>query len=71
MAGKLLGDNHDQALTAVLTRAEAARLWHRSPKTIQYQIDRGRLAARRTGRGWLITRASLIALYGDQPKRGR
>lgn len=62
-------DNHNRALTQVVTRAEAAQLWQRHPETIQYQIDRGRLAARRTGRGWLIAWGSLVDLYGPPVNR--
>lgn len=71
MPDKLHPDNSRDVLNDVLTRAEAARLWCRHPETIQYAIDRGKLAARRTGRGWLITRASLVALYGPAPTRKR
>lgn len=51
-------------LNEIITAAEAARLYHRDRKTIIYAIDAGRLAARRIGRDWLITRRSLLALWG-------
>ncbi len=54
-------------LSDVLTITEAAALWFKHPDTIRQHIDVGNLAARRSGKIWLISRDSLVAYYGHSP----
>lgn len=56
----------DPALLEVLTVGEVAYGWHKQRKTIMDRIYRGSIEARMSpiGRVWLISRASVIALWG-------
>ena len=56
-------------LYEVFTIQEAAALWCLSESTIRYAIDAGKIAARQQakGRTWLISKASLIDIYGHSP----
>lgn len=60
-------------LYSLLTVSEAARLYHRTPNTIRYHVDRGNLTCRKAGSGKtaiiLITLDSLIQLYGNPSKK--
>lgn len=53
----------EAAVYAVVTRAEAARLWKVSYQALCYACDAGIVAARPAGRAWLISVASLDARY--------
>jgi hypothetical protein len=59
------GERH---LAQVISAAEAARIWHVRNATIKYHLDRGSLCGRKSGMVWLVTTASLIALYGIPPQ---
>lgn len=54
-------------LYSVVSQSEAQMMWAKSQKTIDMARWRGRLQCRKSGKQWLITVASLVALYG-QPK---
>ena len=54
---------HQLELERVITLAEAAEHYCVHPQTLRYHIQRGRLTARRSGRVWLIHRASLDRLF--------
>lgn len=54
--------------TEALSTAEAARVAHRSPKTIRQWITSGRLRAFRRGRQLLIMRLDLDALLVGRPE---
>lgn len=54
-------------LQSVFTIKEAASLWFKHPSTLRYHIDKGNLAARKSGKLWLISKDSLIAYYGHSP----
>ena len=56
---------HQLELERVITLAEAAEHYCVHPQTLRYHIDRGNLTARRSGNAWLIHRASLDRLYGQ------
>ncbi len=64
------------ALHEVLTLKEAAELWHVSANTLKQKCIgrvKGDLAftkeeCRQSGKTWLVTRASMIRLYGEEPK---
>lgn len=53
----------------LVTISEAAALYHYAPNTIRYHLNRGNLQFRQTGKVYLITLQSLIALWG-LPKLG-
>lgn len=57
----------DITLNAVYTLSEAVLVWGKARKTIETQIYKGRLQARKatTGGTILITRASLVRLWGE------
>ena len=57
-----------QDVYAVTTINEASRLWYLSRTAIVYAIDAGLITARKSGKTWLISVASMIARYG-KPKR--
>lgn len=65
---KLSGSNvyREPLLGSVVTRSEAEALWGRATTTIDMQIARGNLEARKavTGGTVLITVKSLVALWG-------
>jgi excisionase family DNA binding protein len=54
-------------LAELVTVSEASALWGRSRDTIYGHIARGNLAARQSGTIWLISKDSLIELYGHSP----
>jgi len=54
-------------LQRVVTLSEAACLWYRHRSTLRYAIDAGLIAARQSGRTWLLSVASLVAHYGPPP----
>lgn len=54
---------HQNELERVVTLTEAAERACVRPQTLMYHIDRGNLAARKSGHVWLISLASLHALY--------
>lgn len=54
-------------LAELLTINEAAALWLKSRDTIYGHIMRGNLTARQSGTIWLISKDSLIELYGHSP----
>lgn len=54
---------HRNELERVVTLTEAAERACVRPQTLMYHIDRGNLAARKSGHVWLISLASLHALY--------
>lgn len=56
----------DPALIEVMTVGEVAYGWNKQRKTIMDRIYRGSIEARMSpiGRVWLISRASVIALWG-------
>ena len=56
------------ALYAVVTLAEAEVMWGRKSNTIMYHILRERIDARRAGRCWLVSVASLCKFYGEPKK---
>lgn len=49
----------------VYTMDEVAAGWHKHYKTVKLAIDTGRLTARKAGRQWLISRRSVIRLWGN------
>lgn len=53
----------EAAVYAVVTRAEAARVWRVSYQSLRYAVDAGIVAARWAGGTWLISVASLDAQY--------
>jgi len=56
-----------EPLAFVTTISEAAELWYRHRSTIRYAIDAGNIAAVQSGRTWLISVPSLVAIWGDPP----
>lgn len=56
-------------LLAVVTMAEAARMWSRDPKTVRYAIDAGNIAAVRLGRIWLVSVPSASRAWGPPVNR--
>lgn len=56
-------------LFEVMTVQEAAAIFCVSESTIRYAIDAGKIAARQntSGRTWLISKNSLIDIYGHSP----
>lgn len=52
-------------LDKVVTIKEAARLYNRSPHTIRYHVYSRNVAARRIGRDYLISVASLDWYFAD------
>lgn len=53
-----------EGLYNVVAQSEAQAMFGKSQKTIDVARWRGRLIYRKSGKVWLITLASLIALYG-------
>lgn len=53
-----------QGLYDVVSQSEAQRMWGKSQKTLDFARWRGMVKARKSGKQWLITVASLVALYG-------
>lgn len=62
-------DSGRQNLFEVMTVQEAAAIFCVTESTIRYAIDRGKIAARQNtkGRTWLISKNSLIDIYGHSP----
>lgn len=64
-------------LHAVLTLKEAAELWHVSVDTLKQKCIgrvKGDLAftqeeCRQSGKTWLVTRESMVRLYGEAPQK--
>lgn len=54
-------------LFAVATVAEVSQRWEKHKNTVLWAIVEGKLDARKTPNGWLITVESVIRLWG-QPK---
>lgn len=55
----------NEGLYTVVSQAEAQRMWRKSQKALDWARWRGQVKARKSGRNWLITVASLVALYGQ------
>lgn len=57
----------DIILDAVLTVREVKEYWRKDQKTVMMAIYQDRLAARQANPGatWLITRASVVRLWGQ------
>lgn len=55
----------DEDLYLVLSISEAAEIWHVSPSTLRYHIDRGTLPARKCGHTVIVPVTGMIALYGN------
>lgn len=55
------------ALSAVVTVAEVVKYWKKTNKSVMMQIYKERLIARQAGTGgtWLISKSSVIALWGN------
>lgn len=51
-------------LYTVVSQSEAQMMWGKSQKTLDMARWRGRVQCRKSGKQWLITVASLVALYG-------
>lgn len=68
---------YDDELKSVLTKAEVAQLWHKSPDTVKLDIQMGRLYAEKKGENpnnsrsgiWLIPFSAASDLYGDINER--
>ncbi|WP_288842646.1 helix-turn-helix domain-containing protein [uncultured Megasphaera sp.] len=64
-------------LYEVLTLKEAAELWHVSVDTLKQKCIgrvKGDLAftkeeCRQSGKTWLVTRKSMVRLYGENPRQ--
>lgn len=52
------------ALLNVVTLPEACHRWRKGRKTVEMAIAKGQIAARQSGRTWLIATASLITRWG-------
>lgn len=52
-------------LYTVVSQSEAQRMWGKGQKTVDWARVRGKLDSRKSGKVWLITVASLIALWGQ------
>lgn len=52
-----------------LTVNEVAAGWHKHPKTVILAIQNDRLTARRAGRNWLISYASVVRRWGKPLER--
>lgn len=61
---QLHASNHEAALKAVCSVAQAARAWCKSSKTIKYHIQSDHIAARLVGRDYIISVSSAIAYFG-------
>ena len=55
-----------EALAAVMTAAEAVERYNLSPTAVRAAIRRGSIAARQSGKTWLITRREAEALWGGR-----
>lgn len=55
-------------LYRVVTLAEAAYMWGQNSRSIMYHILRDRIEARKAGRCWLVSVASLCDHYGEPKK---
>jgi excisionase family DNA binding protein len=51
--------------------AEAAQMLHVRPATLRAQVHRGKLAATKIGRDWLVSRAEVTRYRTESAKRGR
>lgn len=52
-------------LYTVVTQAEIQRMWGKGQKTVDWARLRGKLDCRKSGKVWLITVASAVALWGQ------
>ena len=51
-------------LRRVVSLSEAAQLWRVAEPTLRYHLVQDTLCGRKAGRVWLVSVASLVALYG-------
>lgn len=56
----------DEILNEVMTAAEAAELWSLDASTIKKACLDGRIECRKSKGTWLVARAGLEKLYGQQ-----
>lgn len=54
----------EEYLKRVVTLGEAAQLWAVGNGTLRYHLARGTLCGRKAGAVWLVSVASMVALYG-------
>lgn len=62
------GEMYDIVLDSVLTVKEVAEGWKKDKKNVMMAIYQERLAARQVANGatWLVSRASVVKLWGEQ-----
>lgn len=52
-------------ITQVVPLPEAARCWDKNRKTVEMAIARKRVIGLQCGTTWLLSRASLVSLWGE------
>ena len=70
--------NEVEALDFVMTASEAAELWGKSDITIRQACSGYKKAPprfkegefRQSGKTWLVTRAGMARVFGDEPGKG-
>lgn len=62
--------NAEVYIALVVTVPEICAIWHKTRKTVDMQIAKGRLAARQSvvGNTWLVSTDSVVTLWG-KPER--
>jgi hypothetical protein len=66
MGRKRYRQNRDGAddLRRVVSLSEAAQIWRVAEPTLRYHLVQDTLCGRKAGRVWLISVASMVAVYG-------
>lgn len=57
----------EEIIAQVCTVPEACALWDKPRNTLLYAIDTGNVIARKSGKTWILSLHSLVALWG-KPK---